>query len=166
MTGPPELSEAITRLEEMPAFLDAAMAAAGARGLRHAPGDGGFSLGEHACHLRDLEREGFLVRVRRLIAEQAPRLAPFDGDAVAAAHNYPAQDAGIAAQEFAAARRELTGLLAALTRDEMARPAFFGDRPVTFGEVVAMMVAHDREHRDDIGRLLQLLQAKAGTEWK
>lgn len=160
------LSEAIARLEEMPAVLDAAMEGAGAQAWRVAPAGGGFSLGEHACHLRDLEREGFLVRVRRLLSEPSPRLAPFDGDAVAAARDYPSQDARIAAQEFAAARRELTGMLAPLTEEQMERPAFFGERPVTFGEVVSMMVAHDAEHRVDIARLVETLPRKAGAGWK
>ena len=155
------LPEAIARLETMPAFLDAALESGRTR-LKQRPAPGMFSLVEHACHLRDLEREGFLVRVHRLIGETSPRLAPFDGDAVAAARDYPSQDAQEATQEFAAARRELTGLLAALTAAEMSRPAFFGDRPVTFGEVVTMMVAHDQEHRDDIARLVEFLATQEG----
>lgn len=149
------LSETIEQLGSMPAFLDRALAQAGAAGVVGArPAPGHFSLGEHACHLRDLEREGFLVRVHRMLSERSPRLEPFDGDAVAAARDYPSQDAFAAAREFAAARRSLAGLLAQLTEEDLARPAFFGDRPVTFGEVVAMMAAHDREHREEIARLL------------
>ncbi len=48
-------------------------------------------------------------------------------------------------------------MLAPLTAERMEAPAFFGDQPVTFGEVVAMMVGHDREHREDIDQLLSHL---------
>ncbi|MEO5693597.1 MAG: DinB family protein [Usitatibacter sp.] len=155
MTNPQlPLAEAIERLDSMPGYLDAAMAQVGADALGRRPEAGKFSLREHACHLRDLEREGFLVRVRRLVSEQSPRLEPFDGGAVAVARDYPSQDARIAAREFAAARRELTGMLAPLTADMMEAHAFFGDQPVTFGELVSMMVGHDREHREDIDQLL------------
>src|SRR5512134_1183413 len=106
---PVALAEAVTRLESMPAFVSSALASVPAADLTRQPRSGEFSLVEHACHLRDLEREGYLVRVRRMLAEKAPALLPFDGGAIAAARDYRAQDARIAAQEFGAARRELIG---------------------------------------------------------
>lgn len=148
-----DLGAAVARLESMPAFLEAALAAAPAGALARRPAPEAFSLVEHACHLRDLEREGYLVRVRRVLEEERPALEGFDGDAVAAARDYPAQDARRAAQEFAAARRTLTGLLAPLTRDHLARPATFMGEPITLAGLVAMMVGHDEEHRNDIGRI-------------
>lgn len=148
------LAEAIERLESMPDFLEAALEDAGPDDLVHRPAPGEFSLIEHACHLRDLEREGYLARVRRMLDEKSPALAGFDGAAVAAGRNYLEQDAKLAAQEFAAARRELTALLAPLTEQDMAREATFEGKPVTFAGLIAMMVEHDREHREEIGRLL------------
>ncbi len=148
-----DLASAVARLREMPAFLEGALARMEPRAVMQRPSPDAFSLGEHACHLRDLEREGYLVRVRRLLAEDAPALTGFDGDAVAAASDYPSQDARAAAREFADARGELLGLLAPLTASELARAATFMDEPVTFAAVVAMIVEHDREHREEIGRL-------------
>jgi hypothetical protein len=109
---------------------------------------------EHACHLRDLEREGYLVRARRMLAEREPALAPFDGDAVAAARDYPSQDAFAAARAFAFSRSELVALVAPLTPAELAREGTFGDRRVCFADVIAMMVEHDRGHREEIEQLL------------
>ncbi|HET9653085.1 MAG TPA: DinB family protein [Usitatibacter sp.] len=126
--------------------------------LRPAPDR--FSLVEHACHLRDLEREGYLVRVRRMIAEKAPALEGFDGQAVARERGYLSQDARIAAQEFAAARREVTSLLAPLTSADLAREATFDGRRITFGELVAMMVEHDREHREEIEELMDAIERR------
>lgn len=148
------LSESIERLEAMPAFLEAAIDATARDDLASRPGAGEFSLVEHACHLRDLEREGYLVRARRVLAEERPALESFDGAAVAAARDYLRQDARTAAREFAAARRELTRLLAALHGDDLRREAGFGGRPVCLGDLIAMMVEHDRGHREEIERLV------------
>lgn len=148
-----DLASAVARLREMPPFLEGALARMEPGAVMRRPSPQAFSLGEHACHLRDLEREGYLARVRRLLAEEAPALQGFDGDAVAAASDYPSQDARAAAREFAATRGELLALLAPLTASQLLRPATFEGEPVTFARVVAMIVEHDREHRDEIGRL-------------
>src|SRR5258708_16542870 len=86
------LEEAIESLAAMPAFVGAALAECG-EAIRVRPREGEFSLAEHASHLRDLEREGYLVRVRRMLSEDRPELASFDGAAVAASRDYLSQDA-------------------------------------------------------------------------
>src|SRR5215813_8698854 len=98
---------ALQRLAAMPAYVSAAVdAAPGAALTVRGPGDT-FALVEQACHLRDLEREGYLVRARRILAEDLPELTPFFGDAVARERDYLAQDAAAAARDFTAARAEL-----------------------------------------------------------
>ena len=62
-----ELPEAIELLQAMPAFLEAAVDGASAERLRRRPGPDDFSLLEQACHLGDLEREGYRARVRRML---------------------------------------------------------------------------------------------------
>jgi hypothetical protein len=152
------LPESIERLEEMPAFLEGALDAVPPDEFLSRPAAGEFSLVEQACHLRDLEREGYLVRVRRMLSETLPTLEGFDGTAVAQARNYMAQDAGLAAQEFSAARREVTGLLAATTPEDLGREAIFGDKRITLRDLIAMMEAHDQGHREEIGRLIEALE--------
>jgi hypothetical protein len=148
------LAESIERLDSMPVFVEAAVASASPDRLRFKPSPEDFSLLEQACHLRDLEREGYLVRLRRMLAEKRPVLASFDGAAVAAERDYLSQDARIAAQEFSAARRELTGLLAPLTAHDLAREAVFEERAISLGDLLAMMLEHDRGHRAEIEALL------------
>jgi DinB superfamily len=154
-----ELQQAIERLAKMPAFLRAAIEAAEPGELVFRPGEDGFSLTEQACHLRDLEREGYLVRARRMLTENAPTLEGFDGTAVAKARDYLAQDARAAAREFAAARGELIALLAPLRGSQLAREADFGGERVTLADLVAMMVEHDRSHREEIEELLDALES-------
>jgi glutathione S-transferase len=153
------LQQAIERLVKMPAFLAAAIEAADPGELLYRPGEDGFSLTEQACHLRDLEREGYLVRVARVLAESAPALEGFDGTAVAKARDYLSQDARAAAREFAAARGALIALLAPLGDAQLAREAVFGGERVTLADLVAMVIEHDRSHREEIEELLDAMES-------
>jgi hypothetical protein len=152
------LGESIERLQAMPAFVQSAVDGAERDELLYRPSPGEFSLVEQACHLRDLEREGYLLRVRRMLEEREPVLEPFDGAAVAREREYLAQDARHAAQEFATARAQLTGILSALTEEDLRRAARFEDRRITMADLVAMIVAHDEGHREEIERLLDQLE--------
>ncbi len=152
------LAESIERLDSMPEFLDAALEEAGDERLTARPAADEFCLVEHACHLRDLEREGYLARLRRMLTERSPALQGFDGATVARERDYMQQDARLASQEFAAARRELMGLMAPLTEADLGREGTFMGKPVCLGDVIAMMVEHDRSHRDEIERLVESLQ--------
>jgi len=148
-----DLRSTIERIAAMPAFLDAALDQGRDR-LRERPDPEAFSLLEHACHLRDLEREGYLPRVGRMLSEDRPALEGFDGGAIARARDYPSQDAARAAQEFAAARRELVAIVSALTPADLGKPATFCGDAVSFADVVAMVAEHDQEHRVEIEQLL------------
>jgi hypothetical protein len=152
-------NEALEKLAAMPAFLEAALEVATPDELVYRPGEGAFSLVEQACHLRDLEREGYLVRVRRVLGENVPALASFDGAAVARSRNYLAEDAHRAARDFAAARRELVGLLAPLGEKELAREATFEGKRIRLADLVAMIAEHDLEHRDEIEELADALES-------
>jgi hypothetical protein len=46
------------------------------------PGES-FSALEHVCHVRDIERDGYRVRIRRLLDENDPSLVSLDGDELA-----------------------------------------------------------------------------------
>lgn len=148
------LASTLERLESMPAFLEAALHEAGEENHAARPSEDEFALVEHACHLRDLEREGYLVRIRRILTESQPALDGFDGRAVAAKRDYMAQDAHAAAQDFAAARRELLAILAPLSGDDLGRTATFSGRRITLADLVALIDAHDAEHREEIERIL------------
>ncbi len=154
MEGRASVAQSLERLARMPAWLDAALERAGPGRLARRPAAGGFSLVEHACHLRDLEREGYLARLHRLLAEEGPVLAGFEGDRIAAERDYPSQDAQAAARDFAAARAQLLVLAAGLGPEALARKGEFGGRSIDAAGVLAMAAAHDEEHRADIERLL------------
>jgi hypothetical protein len=158
------LAASIDALASMPAHVDAALARVPASRLTERPVEDAFSLTEQACHLRDVEREGYLVRVRRMLEEDTPRLAGFDGAAVARERHYNAQDARIAASEFAAARAEVVALLAAATPADLQRDALFMDERITLAGLVTRMMEHDREHREEIAALAGAMEGSDGNE--
>ena len=149
-----QLPEALRLLSEMPAVLKAAIVNASADELRRKPAPGAFSLVEHACHLRDLEREGYTLRLKRMLGEEHPSLAGFQGDAIAIERDYLAQDAAAAEVDFAIARGVLLARAETLTPAEMSRTADFMGRRITVCDLLAMMVEHDRGHREEIAALL------------
>ena len=153
--APARHAEALELLAAMPEFLAGAVARAPADALQWKPAPEEFSLVEHACHLRDLEREGYLVRVRRMLAEVLPTLAGFDGATVAQERHYLAQDAHAAVEDFAAARAELLSRLQALTAADLAREGIFDGARICMADLVAMIAEHDRGHREEITRLLE-----------
>ncbi len=153
------LAETIERLGAMTQFVEAAIASVPRDEMAFQPAPDRFSLLEHACHLRDLEREGYLVRIRRMLTEPGPTLESFDGAAVATARAYMLQDGRAAAHEFAAARHESMRLIGTLADADLAREATFAGKRVSFGDLLAMMVEHDREHRQEIEALRGEMEA-------
>ena len=147
------MKELLERIAGMPRFLDSAIEAAGHDRLAvRGPGET-FSIREQACHLRDLEREGYLVRVRRILEENVPDLAGFDGAAVAESRDYPAQDARAAARDFARSRAELVDLIVRATPAQLSREATIFGKRITLADLVAMIDEHDRGHREEIEAL-------------
>ena len=144
------LPEALKRLGEMPAILRDAVAGATPAQLRLRPSAESFCLLEHACHLRDLEREGYAVRLARMLGEDVPLLPGFEGDVIARERDYMSQDAHVAAAEFETARAGFLDRARSLTGDEMSRTASFMGRTITVCDLLAMMVEHDRGHREEI----------------
>src|SRR5438105_422675 len=104
--APLDRDAAIAALLAMPAYLHDRLGGLDGEHAR-APGPNGtFSAVEQAWHLADLERDGFATRIRRMLAEDEPRLPDFDGARVAIDGDYRSRslDDGIAA--FAAARAD------------------------------------------------------------
>ncbi len=113
-----------------------------------------FSLREQVCHLRDIELEGYLVRIHRMVAERSPVLVDLDGSRLARERNYAAQDARVAAADFRALRAANVAKLRGLPASAWERTGSFAPGSCfTLRELVDMILAHDREHCDQIGQL-------------
>ena len=153
------VTEALGRIGAMPAFLRDAIDRVPASRRATRPAGGEFALVEQACHLRDLDREAFIVRVRRILEETLPQLEPFHGDVVARERGYLGQDAIAAAVDFESARMRLAALLATLAPASLAREGLFGGERITLRRLVHMIDEHDSEHREQVEALLAFLGA-------
>jgi DNA-binding transcriptional ArsR family regulator len=117
------------------------------------PAGGGFSLAEQVWHLADLDEFGWVPRLERLLAERRPRLPGVDGDRLAIERCYQQRPWRGAARRFIAQRRRALRSLGRFDAELLRRPAVFAGRTTTAGDVLAAMVAHDREHRLEIASL-------------
>ena len=153
-----ELENVIKFLEETPGVVRRLTAGLGAEELRRKPAAEEFSFVEHACHLRDIEREGYSERIRKLLHETRPLLADIDGGRLARERRYNEQDFGDGLSAFASARGENVSVLRALSAEELTRAGTFeGAGEITLGELVAMMYEHDRAHREEVASLRETL---------
>lgn len=117
------------------------------------PANGGFSLLEHVCHLRDIDIDGYRVRVERMLAERQPSLADIDGDALAKQRDYQSQDLTNALSAFTATRREIAARLARLTPEERQRTGSMAGAEITLEGLAQAMQAHDSAHLEELGEL-------------
>jgi hypothetical protein len=150
----PGLHAVFDELEATPGFLVEALGLVPEEQWDVRPHDAEFSLREQACHLRDIELEGYLVRIHRIVAESSPLLVDLDGSSLARERNYASQDARIAAADFRALRASNVAKLRGLPGSAWQRTgSFVPGGSFTLRELVEMMLAHDREHCDQIGQL-------------
>ncbi len=145
------IDDLLRQLAAMPEFVASAFAGVPASDLTRGTAASPFSPVEHAWHLADLEREGYGVRLRRLLDEPHPHLADFDGDRIARERNYRALPLDEALAAFRAARAANLALLHALTPELASRAGTQeGVGRITLAEVPAMMAGHDAAHRAEI----------------
>ena len=115
------------------------------------PANGEWSLTEIICHLRDVELEVNLPRMRHVVETANPFVSGADTDPWALERDYQAQDGPAALRAFATARkasaRYLRGQPASIwTRT--ARHAIFG--PTQLVEIVGWILDHDLIHLEQV----------------
>jgi len=99
------------------------------------------------CHLRDVEFEVNLPRLKKVLQEDNPFLTAKDTDPWAEERAYICQNGENALKRFTQIRMELLNILEELTPEEWKRPArhaIFG--PTNLRELAAIITRHDRLH--------------------
>lgn len=124
----------------------------------HTPAaEGEWGIVEHLCHLRDIEAEGYNVRIAQLLREREPFLRDLDGDALARDRRYREQDSAAALHDFASARARSVALLRDLDGGALAREGELENvGRITLGRLVDIMHEHDRGHLRDLERIAQM----------
>lgn len=150
-----QLAAASRRLTEGLAGLDEAQ-------LRRKPSAEEFSLLEHVCHLRDIEMDGYAVRIRRLLEEHEPVLADLDGAQLAIERRYNEQKLGLALDDFRRTRLENVRRLETLDAAAFVRRGRFENHGViTLGGLLELMREHDAAHLQEIAALRRKLDEES-----
>ena len=124
--------------------------------VRWKPSDRDFSALEHLCHLNDIEREGYAIRIEKLVHEEQPFLPDIDGAKLAAERDYNIRAWEATLKAFCQAREDNVSTLKELTPDQWNRRGLFEHLgPLTLRELLSMMVDHDREHLRALSDLSQ-----------
>jgi len=106
-----------------------------------------FTAIEQICHIRDIEIDGYHVRLRRLLDEDAPCLVSIDSYQVARERRYPDAPVPQILSAFRQARAQTVELLASLTEEQWQRKGSFeGYGPVTVTGLVHYLCSHDQQH--------------------
>jgi hypothetical protein len=151
MRLPPEGQQQLLHdLSSMPSFLDERFGTLSEDEARVRHGDA-FSPVEHVWHLADLEREGYGVRIERLLNEYDAWLPDFDGVDAAERRKYREKSLAKGMRAFARARQDNIDALARITPSEWGRRGEQqGVGPVSLCDIPIMMRKHDAGHRDEI----------------
>lgn len=111
---------------------------------------------EHVCHLRDIEREGYSVRVRRILTEDVPSLAGLDGDALAVERRYNDDDLARALAAFESARAETMAQLCSIGPTLLARTGYLEHvGSISLHDLLRIACEHDAEHLTALTRFTQ-----------
>jgi hypothetical protein len=144
----------LQRLQDFPDTLAAFVSSFPRAAIRQRPPQGGFSLVEHLCHLRDLEREGFRLRIRRILTQDMPELQEIDGSTLAIERDYASQDADAALRDWRAARTQTVLMLREALPAQAARKGIYGGfGVVTLASLAQGIVVHDSSHWGELQAL-------------
>jgi FMN phosphatase YigB (HAD superfamily) len=134
-------------LRSTPAILDYLVRGADSEDMNIRPEPDSWSLTEILCHLRDVEAEVNLPRIRKMLQEANPFIPGQDTDPWAEERAYIRQNGLQALHRFNADRWEVLRILEEAPLedwDRTARHAIFG--PTRLAELIAIQAGHDRLH--------------------
>lgn len=145
--------QTITDLAAMPDQVEALFAQVPAARLNWTPdtwegipGERFTALGQ-ACHLRDIEIDGYHQRFGRTLKEERPDLVSIDSYELAAARRYDADDLNAALAAFRNNRAETVAMLKAATPADWERKATFAEYgEVTLRGLAHILRSHDLQH--------------------
>lgn len=151
----------VEQLARMPVMFAGYVARVPAALRSHRPDGTGFSLVEHACHLRDLDAV-FIERIDAVRHADLPVIRSVDGTALAEQRDYLHQDLNAALDAFGTARQSLCATLATLEPAQLTRCGLRdGIRRMTLEELVRELLDHDRTHCLELDELLAELPASS-----
>jgi hypothetical protein len=113
---------------------------------------------EQLCHVKDIEIEGYQVRIRRTLTENNPVLPDLPGELMARERRYATADASLVLREFADARAATVADIRAFTDTELSRLATFEGKLTTLAGLVHFLCSHDCQHLAGLQWLLAQIE--------
>lgn len=142
----------IWNLRSLPNELDDLLNGLDEETMRWRPIPNKWSIKEIMCHLRDMEREAYLARYRKILSEQNPVLPNVDQDRLAIERDYLNQDAKAALAEFKALRTETIQTLNDAPVEAWSRSGVHEtDGPMTIEQLVLRQIKGN-----DLNHLVQM----------
>jgi hypothetical protein len=153
--------ELIARYAEGPAVLRAAVAGLSDEELDRSPGGGEWSARQVVHHTADSELTS-AIRLRRLIAEDAPVIQGYDEGLFARRLHYDARPIAASLAAVDAARASTLDLLAHLTPEEWSRAGTHSESGAYSVESwLEIYAAHCHDHADQARRAVGSTKAGA-----
>ncbi len=153
-----ESKNAITAiLKSTPAALDTITRGMPKETWAKSANQGEWSPTEIICHLRDVDKDIYLPRIKTILSKENPFIEAIDADKWAEERKYYLQDGEIALQEYITHRLQLLEILESTEDKELekeARHTILG--PTTLLELFKISARHDRLHIQQIFHTLNL----------
>jgi hypothetical protein len=147
-------AELIAGLARMPEVVAKLVGDLPAHVIRTKPSADEFSALENICHLRDIEIEGYSARIKRILAEDQPKLPDIDGARLAIERDYNNQEVSEAMASLTLVRQQNVSVLRQLDEDQFERTGDLeGVGRVTIGKLLLMMREHDDSHVEELQRI-------------
>lgn len=121
---------------------------------RWKPATDEFSAVENVCHLRDIELDGYTVRIKRILLEDQPFLSDINGARLAEERDYNSQELKAALDAFAKAREDNVRTIRGLSSEQLTRTGTFENSgAITLEGLIEMMREHDDAHIHELTSL-------------
>jgi hypothetical protein len=117
------------------------------------------ALGQIA-HVRDIELDGYHVRIQRMLNESNPVLESIDGEALAIQRSYATSNAADILPTFRQARAQTVEMILSLSSEQFDRQGVFpGYGQLTLRSLAHYLCSHDQQHLAGLQWLLGKIDA-------
>ena len=101
---------------------------------------------EQICHVRDIETDGYHMRIARILTENGPVLEDIAGEPLAVDRQYCLADPQRALADFRIARSKTIELISRLTEEQWQRIGIFEGAPTSLRGLMHFLCSHDNQH--------------------
>ena len=153
-------TEMMAKLSGVPDQVEALVRGLSEEQLSWNPPTGMFSLRENIHHLRDIDVEGYLERVRLILDLDHPMLPDVNGARLAKERNYNQRPIQPALEDLRAARETSVARLKCCSDQDMERQAEMqGVGTVTLRHLLELWMEHDAGHLADMAELRRAIES-------